>query len=345
MGPPVKRIRKRRATRDTLARAAVGPRVRARYDAAFSVFREYLRVHERPLHRFAFRNVYQLERRAEWDTEMERYIERMKGVDSDPRDLPPKDSAFRFAHGSWSGNLLYCSVVDVYPELKDQLPRALRALVAWHRGEETDPAPPLPKRVAVAAAGQMFSTGDDEAAICLLTQFDVFVRPAELFSMQRLYLQFNKSNVRAGVGVGLWGTKTSKGVHEHVVVRDPGVCVLLYHYYGTSAPERYLWSQSPQAFRDRFYSALAALGLESYKFRPYSVRRGGATADFAHHQSWDVSCDRGRWANARTARIYLKDALASTLEASFTAEMRRRIAKYYGYTVRAVEQAERKVFK
>ena len=72
MGPPVKRIRKRRVTRDTLARAAVGPRVRARYDAAFSVFREYLRVHERPLHRFAFRNVYQLERRAEWDTEMER---------------------------------------------------------------------------------------------------------------------------------------------------------------------------------------------------------------------------------------------------------------------------------
>ena len=332
-------------TRTTLARAAVGPRVRARYDAAFSVFREYLRVHQRPLHLHAYRRVYQLDRRAEWDCEMERYIERMRGVDSDPHDLPPKDSAFRFAHGSWSGNLLYCSVVDMYPELKDQLPRALRALVAWHRGEETSPAPPLPKRVAVAQAGYLFAIGEDEAAVCLLTQFDVFVRPAELFSMQRLYLQFNKSNLLAGVGIGLWGTKTSKGVHEHVVVRDPGVCALLYFYYGEASSERYLWSRSPQEFRELFYKALAALGLETYNFRPYSVRRGGATADFAHHQSWDVSCDRGRWANARTARIYLKDALATTLEASFTDDILRRISKYYGYTVKAVQRAQRKIVK
>ena len=44
--------------------------------------------------------------------------------------------------------------------------------------------------------------------------------------------------------------------------------------------------------------------------RSYSLRRGGACHDFLVHRSFDLSCERGRWRNASTARVYLDESLA-----------------------------------
>ena len=45
-------------------------------------------------------------------------------------------------------------------------------------------------------------------------------------------------------------------------------------------------------------------------FLPYSVRRGGATAHFVQDGSLDITCERGRWGNMKTARVYVNTALA-----------------------------------
>lgn len=71
---------------------------------------------------------------------------------------------------------------------------------------------------------------------------------------------------------------------------------------------------SPQRWRLLFNEALQALKLPSFDFRPYSLRRGGATWWFSKHHSLDQILLQGRWQAAKTARIYLNEGLAALAE-------------------------------
>ena len=59
-----------------------------------------------------------------------------------------------------------------------------------------------------------------------------------------------------------------------------------------------------------FSDCIKSLNLEGFEFRPYSLRRGGATCWFGRYGSLDRILVLGRWAGARTARIYINDGLA-----------------------------------
>ena len=63
-----------------------------------------------------------------------------------------------------------------------------------------------------------------------------------------------------------------------------------------------------------FAEALEALGLSQYGFRPYSLRRGGATAFYRATRNMPATIERGRWSTARIARIYINDGLAKEIE-------------------------------
>eukprot|EP00972_Heterocapsa_arctica_P040509 5968660-Heterocapsa_arctica.AAC.1 len=53
-----------------------------------------------------------------------------------------------------------------------------------------------------------------------------------------------------------------------------------------------------------------AFGLEEWQFKPYSIRRGGATSHLRAFGSLSLTVDRGRWDNPRSARIYLQSGMA-----------------------------------
>ena len=61
--------------------------------------------------------------------------------------------------------------------------------------------------------------------------------------------------------------------------------------------------------RSLFREACDCLGLADLGFRPYSLRRGGATFDFRSHGQLSRTVVRGRWNNARTARIYINEGV------------------------------------
>ena len=67
------------------------------------------------------------------------------------------------------------------------------------------------------------------------------------------------------------------------------------------------------------------LGVEEFGFQPYSLRRGGATAYFRATRNMEATLDRGRWASARVARIYVNDGLARELELRFSPAVRHRL--------------------
>ena len=73
---------------------------------------------------------------------------------------------------------------------------------------------------------------------------------------------------------------------------------------------------APSTFRVWFAKGLEATGLSQAKYKPYSLRRGGATQVFLVSQSYSAVCQRGRWASEKTTRIYIQDSVALLTEFS-----------------------------
>lgn len=63
-----------------------------------------------------------------------------------------------------------------------------------------------------------------------------------------------------------------------------------------------------------FNDIIAALELEQFQYRPYSLRRGGATFHFQHHGQLGRLLIQGRWQSSKTARLNLNESLAILAE-------------------------------
>jgi len=61
-------------------------------------------------------------------------------------------------------------------------------------------------------------------------------------------------------------------------------------------------------YRKVFDAACRAAGLDN-SFKPYSLRRGGATHHFKAFGDMSRTMEIGRWSEVRTARIYINTAL------------------------------------
>ena len=112
--------------------------------------------------------------------------------------------------------------------------------------------------------------------------------------------------------VALGFSKSGKrtGIQEMVTIEDGVVGYLCYLACTHSSNSTRLFPESATKFRAMFEHYLVLLGLGSQGFKPYSIRRGGATFDFVVHKNFERTMIRGRWQAVKTARIYINEALA-----------------------------------
>ncbi len=61
--------------------------------------------------------------------------------------------------------------------------------------------------------------------------------------------------------------------------------------------------------------------LDQFDFNFYSLRRGGATYDFASHGSMERTLLKGRWESTRSARVYVNEARAAAVYTSLSQAM------------------------
>ena len=78
-------------------------------------------------------------------------------------------------------------------------------------------------------------------------------------------------------------------------------------------PGDLLLRRTQQQVRIIFDACRSECQLDGH-FRPYSLRRGGATHWFRTTGSLDATTDRGRWGCVKTARIYINTGLADMNE-------------------------------
>ena len=147
-----------------------------------------------------------------------------------------------------------------------------------------------------------------------------------------------------GGGISLTHTKSGQrtAAFEASVILDPMVEALHARAKAGRLPgaadNAYIFPGSDQHFYKLWHKCLKALGLEELGFRPYSLRRGGATAYYRACRSMENTIERGRWANYKVARIYINDGLAKEVELRLPTEILDNCKKRMRALISALQQ-------
>ena len=134
-----------------------------------------------------------------------------------------------------------------------------------------------------------------EVALGLGVAFRCLLHTGELLALQARDVVIPAGSHSAVLYLG--ETKTSpQNPHAGTVsCHDATLVDLLRMWKSTCDPEAFLvpWTQS--RFRSAFSSALITLRLDHYQYKPYSLRRGGATDLWLTCRSYSQVAHTGRW--------------------------------------------------
>ena len=224
-----------------------------------------------------------------------------------------------------------CGLHHFEPFTKRQIPGAWKLFKTWRKLEAPSRAPPLTQPIVYALAHYAVLHHDLALGAAILLGFFALLRTSEILTVQVSDLLFfqNRGIVR------LPCTKTGQrhAAGETVAFDDwftldvlKELCILRRHQLGPEAP---LWLLSPQTFRYRFNHLLHRLGLISHGFRPYSLRRGGATFLFQQTGSMEVALLKGRWNSPQVAKVYIMDGLSHVPNMTFSPGARRKLTKFH----------------
>ena len=198
---------------------------------------------------------------------------------------------------------------DSQPGLRNNLPGAWRLLRTWQANEIPSRAPPLPEHIVLAMAGWSLFHGWVSFALSLLIGFYSMLRTGEILGLASSRFQCTEGQLQALISLGLTKGGKRHGAAESVVLGlEPVVRFLRTWKKVASASTRL--TPAPAKWRALFNSCLAGLGIEHLGFRPYSLRRGGATYWFQKHHNLDRILLQGRWHTQKSARIYLNEGLS-----------------------------------
>lgn len=279
--PTVQERAKQRQKLGSLKDLTVQPATRKRYAAALTRFFTFLK-HE---------NLELPTRRAFMDPLVSEYLEHL------------------WCTGMGRG--LACdtlaSLQDSDPRLRGQLPGSWRLLKAWHQNEIPNRAPPLPERLLQALVGWSWFKGYFAFGVSLLVGFYGMLRTGEILNIRSTHIQANSAGSKVYLSLGLTKGGKRAGAAESVILGYDQVIKPLLRWSNSRGATNLCGS--PASWRARFAEGLSALGLQAFGFRPYSLRRGGATYWFGRHQNLDRLLIQGRWLTQKSARVYINEGL------------------------------------
>jgi len=199
------------------------------------------------------------------------------------------------------------------PALRGLLKGSWALCRAWQRCELPARAPPLPVVALFAMAEHLCSQGEPAMATLVLVGAHCLLRTGEIIGLRAGSIQFSADGTDAIIDLGDTKGGRRRGAKESVQVQLPWLVALLRAACRGKSPAEAV-GPSPTTFRKLFDSTLRALQLHSLGFRPYSLRRGGATELWRQTNNLGQVTLRGRWGHAATARIYVNDGLARLAE-------------------------------
>ena len=239
-------------------------------------------------------------------------------------DLVRRAEDLDFLLGDWlqemwsAGEPLYkvsdalCALHFYEPWTRKRAPTAWKLFAVWRKLEVPNRAPPLTATLVEGLAAYALAHDDLAMATLLLVGFYGLLRTGEL-----LNLKASDVLVANGMAIlSLVDTKSSKrkGATEVVHLQNffavECLRTLQQVRQDQNTPGGFLWTLTSAVFRNRFNQYCSKFDLEKFKYRPYSLRRGGATHLFQTTKSMEATLLKGRWESQKTARIYISDGLS-----------------------------------
>ena len=197
------------------------------------------------------------------------------------------------------------------PWTKGRLNRSWRLFRLWRRIERPKQAPPLPQSVCAAFVGRALELHDLEFALGLCLGFWGLLRTGEILDLQAWQIMIGDKDVVVRLGYTKTGLRRQQD--ENVVIRHTPTHMICKAFLQTRKASRSLrlpcQSGGGPAFREKFRGAVSYFGL-TQPFRPYSLRRGGATHDFRVYNSMERTLIKGRWGTSQAARQYIQEGLS-----------------------------------
>ena len=217
---------------------------------------------------------------------------------------------------SHAGNFL--SAIQLYlPVLRRKLSYSWHIFKNWKRFEHSWQATPMTPEVLQACLGCCLARSELRMMLLLRLGFNALLRTGELLGLRRSDLTCDGRSLLIHLAASKGGSRLHRT--EHVVIRDRS-SLLVFQAFSkvyTSLDER-VWEGSPQSFRQAFTNLMAHLGIAKLGFRPYSLRRGGATSLYRAGVPTEAILIRGRWSSNGSARGYINDGLSMVASLSFS---------------------------
>lgn len=264
--------KKQRAELGSLQSLTVQPRTRARYDKALEGFWAFLREERRTI-------PY---KHSELDVLVQHYIEHL----------------WSEGHGRAQASDTVAALQDAQPQVKGHLRGTWRLLKAWSMNEVPNRAPPLPEEALHMMVGYSFFKEQYKFGMSLLVGFYGTLRTGEILSLCSSDVSVHTLAGPAVISLALTKAGKRQGASESVTMNVEEPLRWLHAWTRSSRPRDPL-CPSPSKWRQMFNDVVEALGFEDLGFRPYSLRRGGATFFFQKWGSLDRLLVYGRWQAAK----------------------------------------------
>lgn len=206
---------------------------------------------------------------------------------------------------------------------------AWKLYATWLRREPASRSLPLlEEQVCGFAAYWAIDKKDLRYGVLLLLGFYCFLRTTELIMLVRSDIRFSLGDGTILVSLRLSKTGKRLGVDEGITICNRKLAFLLHLAFDSLLPTERLTSCSDAEFRAKFAETCTFFNLSTDTYKPYSLRRGGATRHFQQYRNWQLTQSLGRWQSASSCRIYVQEALASLTKLNASVQQRLKWTRY-----------------
>ena len=146
------------------------------------------------------------------------------------------------------------------------------------------------------------------------------LRTREIIALRGAQLLTDPQQSKLIASLGLTKGGKRQGAAESVVI-SYDLVVNFVQRWKSLASDNIPLAVTLANWRALFNDAFTALKLNKHGFRPYSLRRGGATWWFSKHRSLDKILLQGRWQAPKTGRIYMNEGLSNLAEMALTSSL------------------------
>lgn len=156
----------------------------------------------------------------------------------------------------------------------------------WSANELPNRAPPLTESILRAMVGWSYFKQRYDFGLSLMVAFYGLLRTGELLAVQAWQVHMTGPLNPAVINLGLTKSGKRQGAEESTTISEVSVLRLLCSWKQRVTPRTFLTSK-PHTWRRLFQQCLSELKVNEWGFRPYSLRRGGATTFFTKFGSLD----------------------------------------------------------